>query len=238
MADNISLTRMRKMQQQVEGQVEDRVNPGRGKSSSQRQRYRNIVHLWEFLLELLAYGHQSSSIIAWTRKERGEFVLKNPEEVAKLWGAYKNVHEMTYAKLSRALRYYYQKGIIKKVAGLRLCYQFGKLPYNYEPGVTRSRYHGYRLNECIQKKLRTKELASFQSVIHGCYLSSSCAPIIRCFCQTPRPTPPRPKMWFPDPLSSLLPFPEVMFPTSVDAMKPSFSPSGHNPFYRNMMNST
>ena len=71
-------------------------------------------------MELLAYGHQSSSIIAWTRKERGVFVLRNPEEVAKLWGAYKNVHEMTYAKLSRALRYYYQKGIIKKVREIKM----------------------------------------------------------------------------------------------------------------------
>ena len=42
-------------------------------------------------------------------------MLKKPEEVAKLWGAYKNVQGMTYAKLSRALRHYYQKGIIKKV---------------------------------------------------------------------------------------------------------------------------
>lgn len=235
MADNISLTRMRKIKQQVEGQVGDQVTSSRSELSRQKPRYRNIVHLWEFLLELLAYGHQSSSIIAWNRKEHRQFVLKNPEEVAKLWGAYKNVPEMTYAKLSRALRHYYKKGIIKKVAGLRLCYQFGNLPYKYEPGVTRSRYHGYRLNECIQKQLRTKEFASFQSVVRGCHVSSACVPISyplgkRCCCQTPRLAPPCSMMWFSDPLHSLSPFPEVMFPTRVDSMKPFLLPSSHSPF--------
>ena len=81
---------------------------------TQRPRYKNTVHLWEFLMELLE-DKQYSSIICWTRKDHGEFKLKNQEEVARRWGKIKQRSGMTYDKLSRALRYYYQKDIIKKV---------------------------------------------------------------------------------------------------------------------------
>ena len=78
-------------------------------------RYKNIVHLWEFLLELLAQ-ESCKTIIAWSRKEYREFKLKNPEQVAMRWGRLKGKKGMNYDKLSRALRYYYQQGIIKKVS--------------------------------------------------------------------------------------------------------------------------
>jgi len=42
--------------------------------------------------------------------------LKNPEQVALRWGRLKGKKGMNYDKLSRALRYYYQQGIIKKVS--------------------------------------------------------------------------------------------------------------------------
>lgn len=77
-------------------------------------RYRNITHLWEFLLELLE-DETFSSIIAWSRKPEGEFKLRNANEVAKKWGEFKNKSDMTYDKLSRAIRCYYRQGIIKKV---------------------------------------------------------------------------------------------------------------------------
>lgn len=54
-------------------------------------------------------------MICWTNREAGEFKLKNQEEVARRWGNLKHRPGMNYDKLSRALRYYYQKGIIKKV---------------------------------------------------------------------------------------------------------------------------
>lgn len=84
------------------------------------------VTLWQFLLELLV-SNQHSDIIQWTNSE-GEFKLTNPEEVASLWGRRKNKEKMNYDKLSRALRYYYDKNIIKKVMGQKFMYKFVSFP--------------------------------------------------------------------------------------------------------------
>ncbi|KAH9582672.1 hypothetical protein MS3_00007349 [Schistosoma haematobium] len=79
--------------------------------------------LWQFLLELLL-SNKYEHIIRWTNK-RGEFILVQAEIVAKLWGMRKDKnHRMNYDKLSRALRYYYQKNIIRKVHGRKFVYQF------------------------------------------------------------------------------------------------------------------
>ncbi|VDO54263.1 unnamed protein product, partial [Schistosoma margrebowiei] len=78
---------------------------------------------WQFLLELLL-SNKYEHIIRWTNK-RGEFILVQAEIVAKLWGMRKDKnHRMNYDKLSRALRYYYQKNIIRKVHGRKFVYQF------------------------------------------------------------------------------------------------------------------
>ena len=37
----------------------------------------------------------------------------------------------------------------------KLMYRFHKLPYNYKPGVTRSRHHGNRINACIEQEERS-----------------------------------------------------------------------------------
>ena len=84
------------------------------KKEQKQTRYKNTIHLWEFLLELLE-DERYIPLISWTRKEEGEFKIKRQEEVARRWGRLKQRAGMNYDKLSRALRYYYQKGIIKKV---------------------------------------------------------------------------------------------------------------------------
>ena len=84
------------------------------------------ITLWQFLLELLL-SNQHQNIIHWTNTD-GEFKLVNAEEVAKLWGLRKNKHNMNYDKLSRALRYYYDKNIIKKVMGQKFVYKFVSFP--------------------------------------------------------------------------------------------------------------
>merc|ERR1712226_764338 len=63
------------------------------------------------------------NIIRW-QGEMGEFVIKDPEEVARLWGERKCKPQMNYDKLSRALRYYYNKQILKKIKGKRFTYKF------------------------------------------------------------------------------------------------------------------
>ena len=78
--------------------------------------------LWQFLVALLEEP-SNSNFIAWTGRGL-EFKLLDPEEVARRWGKMKNRPAMNYDKLSRSLRYYYEKGIMSKVAGERYVYKF------------------------------------------------------------------------------------------------------------------
>lgn len=83
---------------------------------------RGSLQLWQFLVALLDEP-ECSSFIAWTGRGM-EFKLIDPEEVARRWGIQKNRPAMNYDKLSRSLRYYYEKGIMQKVAGERYVYKF------------------------------------------------------------------------------------------------------------------
>ncbi|XP_078520906.1 ETS domain-containing protein Elk-1 [Lissotriton helveticus] len=84
------------------------------------------VTLWQFLLQLLE-EQSNEHLISWTSND-GEFKLVDAEEVARLWGLRKNKTNMNYDKLSRALRYYYDKNIIKKVSGQKFVYKFVSYP--------------------------------------------------------------------------------------------------------------
>ncbi|KAM4795066.1 ETS domain-containing protein Elk-4 isoform 1-T1 [Rhinophrynus dorsalis] len=86
----------------------------------------NAITLWQFLLQLLQEPHHNQ-LICWTSND-GEFKLLKAEEVARLWGVRKNKPSMNYDKLSRALRYYYVKNIIKKVSGQKFVYKFVSYP--------------------------------------------------------------------------------------------------------------
>ncbi|KAI5631357.1 ets-domain-containing protein [Phthorimaea operculella] len=80
------------------------------------------VQLWQFLLEELAAGAPG---ICWEGPPSdGEFRLSDPDEVARRWGRRKQKPNMNYDKLSRALRYYYDKSIMSKVHGKRYAYRF------------------------------------------------------------------------------------------------------------------
>ncbi|XP_047457469.1 ETS translocation variant 5a [Mugil cephalus] len=105
--------------ERLEGKVKQEPSVYRDGPPYQR---RGSLQLWQFLVTLLddpANGH----FIAWTGRGM-EFKLIEPEEVARRWGIQKNRPAMNYDKLSRSLRYYYEKGIMQKVAGERYVYKF------------------------------------------------------------------------------------------------------------------
>ena len=80
------------------------------------------IQLWQFLLELLS-DYSNASCITWEGTS-GEFKMTDPDEVARRWGERKSKPNMNYDKMSRALRYYYDKNIMTKVHGKRYAYKF------------------------------------------------------------------------------------------------------------------
>ncbi|KAJ8280813.1 hypothetical protein GJAV_G00059340 [Gymnothorax javanicus] len=80
------------------------------------------IQLWQFLLELLSDA-ANAACITW-EGTNGEFKMTDPDEVARRWGERKSKPNMNYDKLSRALRYYYDKNIMTKVHGKRYAYKF------------------------------------------------------------------------------------------------------------------
>lgn len=83
------------------------------------------IHLWQFLKELLAAPQTHGAAIRWLDRTKGVFKIEDSVIVARLWGRRKNRPAMNYDKLSRSIRQYYKKGIMKKTErSQRLVYQF------------------------------------------------------------------------------------------------------------------
>ncbi|XP_038044793.1 SAM pointed domain-containing Ets transcription factor-like [Patiria miniata] len=83
------------------------------------------IHLWQFLKELLLQPDSYGYCIRWLDRSQGIFKIEDSVEVARLWGLRKNRPAMNYDKLSRSIRQYYRKGIMKKTeVAQRLVYQF------------------------------------------------------------------------------------------------------------------
>ena len=77
-----------------------------------------IVYAYQLKLFFLGYIH-------WVKPEEGIFKILDSAQVAYLWGQRKNRPAMNFDKLSRSIRQYYRKGIMKKPdRPQRLVYQF------------------------------------------------------------------------------------------------------------------
>jgi hypothetical protein len=101
------------------------------RSKSKRQTIRmpqrkGGMQLWQFLYALLEDPEKRyGELIEWTdNRVELEFRLLDPEAIAIWWGNIKHRANMTYERLSRSLRYYYDRGILKKMGGERYLYRF------------------------------------------------------------------------------------------------------------------
>ncbi|NWX32637.1 ETV7 factor, partial [Notiomystis cincta] len=83
--------------------------------------------LWEYVYQLLS-DRRYEPYIRWEDRQAKVFRVVNPNGLAQLWGNHKNRMNMTYEKMSRALRHYYKLNIIKKEPGQKLLFRFLKTP--------------------------------------------------------------------------------------------------------------
>lgn len=92
--------------------------------------------LWEFIRDALKNPDTNPSIVRWEDHMTGVFRIVDSEKLARLWGQKKNNQRMTYEKLSRAMRTYYEKQILEPVpkTGLypkKLVYKFGPSAHDW-----------------------------------------------------------------------------------------------------------
>ncbi|KAM5181111.1 transcription factor ETV7-like [Mantella aurantiaca] len=83
--------------------------------------------LWDYLYQLLD-DSRYEPYIKWQDKELKVFRVVDPNKLAALWGNHKNRPNMTYEKMSRAMRQYYKINLLKKEFGQKLTFRFLRSP--------------------------------------------------------------------------------------------------------------
>jgi len=118
-----------------DGKIKKKLNEGScsltisGKPRKRSQHTRGNK-LWEFIRSALRDPKTCPTVVKWEDEREGVFRIVESEKLARLWGEKKNNQKMTYEKLSRAMRTYYEKQILVPVpkTGLypkKLVYKFG-----------------------------------------------------------------------------------------------------------------
>ena len=79
----------------------------------------------QWIVSLLRDPRHNPSVITWHCERDGVFVIRDTERYARLWGEVKHNTNMTYEKLSRAMRYSYRNDELEMVPEQRLTYRFG-----------------------------------------------------------------------------------------------------------------
>ncbi|XP_047431623.1 transcription factor ETV6 isoform X2 [Mugil cephalus] len=109
--------------------------------------------LWDYVYQLLS-DSRYENYIRWEDPESKVFRIMDPNGLARLWGNHKNRTNMTYEKMSRALRHYYKLNIIRKEPGQRLLFRFMKTPDEIMNGQTERLE---RLESDIDEQIYIKE---------------------------------------------------------------------------------
>ncbi|CAJ0562505.1 unnamed protein product, partial [Mesorhabditis spiculigera] len=122
---------------------EDDSKVTRNKDGRPRKRSQHTKgnKLWEFIRDALKDSSTCPTIVRWEDPIEGVFRIVESEKLARLWGEKKNNHKMTYEKLSRAMRTYYEKQILVPVPKTGLYPK--KLVYKFGPAA-----HGWRDPKC------------------------------------------------------------------------------------------
>ncbi|VDM74654.1 unnamed protein product [Strongylus vulgaris] len=127
--------------------ADSKVKKNKDGKPRKRSQHTKGNKLWEFIRDALKDPLTCPSVVRWEDPIEGVFRIVESEKLARLWGERKNNTKMTYEKLSRAMRTYYEKQILvpvpktglypKKlvyyyntkillpVSGRRLVYKFG-----------------------------------------------------------------------------------------------------------------
>lgn len=107
----------------VDRQLEERLF--KATDPSPKRKWKRGCRLWEYIRNLLLDPSTNPVLIKWVDRTEGTFKLVQNKAIAHMWGMKKGNGDMSYEKLSRAMRYYYKKQIFQPVIGKRLVYKFG-----------------------------------------------------------------------------------------------------------------
>ncbi|KJH43386.1 Ets-domain protein [Dictyocaulus viviparus] len=117
--------------------VDSKIRKCKDGKARKRSQHTKGNKLWEFIRDALKNPITCPSVVRWEDPIEGVFRIVESEKLARLWGERKNNTKMTYEKLSRAMRTYYEKQILVPVpkTGLypkKLVYKFGPSAHGWD----------------------------------------------------------------------------------------------------------